>query len=56
MPRPITAYLTDQLARQLQEHGVVVWYDSEGAFRSVFETLDGAGLTKLALETGLVSR
>lgn len=48
---PVTSHVAEHLTRQLQEHGVVVWYDPEGAFQPVFDALDGPerGLTKLAL-------
>jgi len=49
---PVTGHVTAYLTRQLQEHGVVVWYDPEQAFRSVYDALGGAGLTKLALDGG----
>lgn len=44
--------LAGLLQKQLQDHGIVVWYDPERAYESVWDHLDLGGVPALALTRG----
>ena len=43
MPGVVTEYLTQLIRKQVEERGLVVWYDPEKAFKEIARTLKKGG-------------
>jgi hypothetical protein len=50
MTGPVSKYLTQRLETALRTRRVVIWYDRERAFESLFEAWEPDGIRKLRLE------